>query len=459
MKALAILVLFATPASVLAADAVKIQDFAYDARIETSAESALYRLDVPMDVYRKVVRADLGDLRVFNARGEIVPHALRQVSRDHTTREAGQRLPLFPLRGDPQTALNAVRVTIGAGGGSVNVEAKDGAAAKGANNAFIADARAVNKSLAALEVGWPDDAADFAARLDVEASDNLNSWRRVRSAAPVVNLTAGGDRLIERRIEFPATQAKFWRLAWADATRPEVTLLAVTAEPAAGHTTGQPETVTVAPVAGEVGPQDFMFDIGAVAPVDRVNLELPERNTVIRAQIFTRAAPKDAWAPVTRAGFYRLRVDDAEIVNPAVQVGAVPQRYWRVQVDQAGGGIGSGRPHLTVGWFPHELIFAARGQGPFTLAFGSANVFPAAVAYKALVPVGANAGAVELVKPAIATIGSVRLAGGESRLSPPPKAFPWKSAVLWTSLVLGVLSLGFMAYRLAREMRDTPGGS
>jgi hypothetical protein len=35
----------------------------------------------------------------------------------------------------------------------------------------------------------------------------------------------------------------------------------------------------------------------------------------------------------------------------------------------------------------------------------------------------------------------------------PEKGFPMKSAVLWSTLLLGVLLLGWMAYRLTRELK------
>jgi hypothetical protein len=55
----------------------------------------------------------------------------------------------------------------------------------------------------------------------------------------------------------------------------------------------------------------------------------------------------------------------------------------------------------------------------------------------------------------IATLGAKRELGGEDarRASRP---FPWRTAVLWGVLVGGVLVVGGMAVRLAREMKQKP---
>jgi len=53
------------------------EDFAYGMAIRADAQDALYEIEIPAAVYRGVTRADLGDVRVFNGQGEVVPHSLR----------------------------------------------------------------------------------------------------------------------------------------------------------------------------------------------------------------------------------------------------------------------------------------------------------------------------------------------------------------------------------------------
>ncbi|MBN8456196.1 MAG: DUF3999 family protein, partial [Candidatus Accumulibacter sp.] len=50
-------------------------DFAFGMRLQPDGPQPLVRVDLPAAVHAGVSRADLGDLRVFNAAGEAVPHA------------------------------------------------------------------------------------------------------------------------------------------------------------------------------------------------------------------------------------------------------------------------------------------------------------------------------------------------------------------------------------------------
>ena len=98
-------------------------DFAYGMPIATPTPGAAYRVAIPLEVYRKVVHEDLRDLRVFNARGEVVPYEFQQPQSKPVLRPPEQQLPVFALRGDARAALEGVRVTIQSLGAAVNVQA------------------------------------------------------------------------------------------------------------------------------------------------------------------------------------------------------------------------------------------------------------------------------------------------------------------------------------------------
>jgi hypothetical protein len=72
------------------------EDFAYGMPIHADAQDALYELEIPAAVYRGVTRTDLGDVRVFNGHGEVVPHALRPRASSSSESGAAVSLPGFP---------------------------------------------------------------------------------------------------------------------------------------------------------------------------------------------------------------------------------------------------------------------------------------------------------------------------------------------------------------------------
>jgi hypothetical protein len=83
--------------SMLAGAAERPEDFAYGIAIHADAQDALYEITLPTAVYRGVARSDLGDIRVFNAHGEVVPHAFRPRAAGSTDTPAAVEPPLFPM--------------------------------------------------------------------------------------------------------------------------------------------------------------------------------------------------------------------------------------------------------------------------------------------------------------------------------------------------------------------------
>lgn len=58
------------------------RDFAYGQPIVSPAAASVYSIILPLAIYQPTVRDDLGDLAIFNARGEVVPFFIRQVRTD-----------------------------------------------------------------------------------------------------------------------------------------------------------------------------------------------------------------------------------------------------------------------------------------------------------------------------------------------------------------------------------------
>jgi hypothetical protein len=305
----------------------------------------------------------------------------------------------------------------------------------------VLDGRGLDAAVTAISIQWPDDAADFAGKLKIEASESLGTWHTVIDGAPVANLHANGQQLIERRVELPAMRANFWQISWVG-TAPPFEIKGANAEPAIAAIQPLRSRLVVAgtPVHGTAGEVDF--DLGAHAPVERVNLELPALNTVASAELLSRKNPKDPWRVVLRSGFYRLHGTDGELHNGPIEVQTDTDRYWRVRPTQAASAMGPGVVRLEAQWRAHELTFLARGGGPYQLAFGSSAIAATGAGFGAL-PAG-----VAIVD---TTLGAAQTLGGEVRLMPTAASFPWKVTVLWAILGIAVLLLAGMAYRLSRN--------
>jgi hypothetical protein len=424
----------------LAANAATLtpQDFAYGMPIIAAEVATAYRLTLPPDVYRASVDQDLGDVRVFNSRGETVPYAIFRRG-EPTAAAPAQSLPLFPLRGDRRAAANGLKLTLDSGDGAVQLQTPPRNAEPGPVVEYIVDARRMDTAIASLQLVWPDASADFSGRMRIETSDDFANWRTV-ATAPVANLHAAGQSLLEDRIDVAAAKAKFWRLIWVGAP-PAFELSAIKAAAIQGPPRTHGSTVFINGMPDSSNPGDYRFDLGARLPVERVNLVLPELNAVYAVEFSSRPREQDAWSPVIRAGFYRLSTADGEQRNGDVSVGLHRDRYWQARI--LGDGARPSPLRLEASWSPADLEFVAQGPPPYQLAYGSSEIHTAETSL-AILPAAA------IIAPA--TLGARGPLGGEVRLSDAHATT--KRLVLWSVLTIAVVLLGTMAARLSRERKS-----
>ncbi len=449
MKRLALLLLSLL---VHAAAAQAPRDFAYGIALSTEGDSAFYQVELTPTVYAGVVRGDLGDLRVFNADGAVVPFAM--VPRSEPTREKSTPidLPLFPLRVEqPETDLSGLALTLNrssAGGTTLSVTTRDGAPVAGDRLiGYVLDTSALGEPLVALTANWSTLPRGVGMRVRLEASDDLANWRTVVSDVPLIDLEYEGRHLRRDRIEMPATRAKYLRLSWA-ASQPPLNLAGVTGEFVARTVDPPVQWTEVGGVAVPGHEGDCEFDLKAAFPVERVVIALPEQNTVVPAQLSARAAPQD---PVAGSRIERP-------VSPASgrrrsELAAAPGE-WRLASLLAPsrrskrGRPGRGSAAMRAGWLPQHIVFAARGGSPFVLAYGSSTALSNALSIQTLVP-GYDTPAAPAIAVARPQSTNVEALGGAERLTRPIDAKRW---LLWSTLVLGVVVLGWMAWRLSRQM-------
>ena len=427
---------------------ISSRDFAYVMPVSTPIAAAAYSLTLPLDVYRGSAHADLRDVRIFNARGEVVPYEVRALQSGPALRPAADALPLFPLPGDARVSLDGLRISVQSRGTAVDVHTTAAQRTGAYTASYLIDARALALPLDGFSLHWQDHAADFTGSMRIEASDDLAAWRVVDGGVPIVNLTAGSAQLVQSRITFPATRAKFWRLTWAVKPAP-FALSAVTGD-TVGSAPLQQLSVTVPAQSWDERRHEFSFDLGSELPVEQVDVELPEANSVVRLQVLSRSARSDPWRAVIGGEFFRLQNGGGERRNDPFAVPLNSDRYWLLRLEQPSVALGAAPPRLRVSWAKRELVFLARGGGPFLLAYGDSAAEAAGTPLDALL-------SRVTVQPA--ALGVTRISGGSARLVPAPRTLPWRVLILWSVLAAGVLLLGWMALHLWRELPRTPGAS
>jgi hypothetical protein len=421
------------------------KDFAYGQLAIPARDAAAYRFPIPLAVYQNTYREDLADLRVFNAEGVVVPFSLSRPVTQASSHKAPIAVPLFPLHEGTRILIDGVHLTINSSSSAVNLQTQNGTTTNAGVRQYLLDARALDATLSALQLSWPDAASDYIGRLTVEVSDDLAVWRSLVTTAPIANLRANGQVLVENRVELPRTKAKFWRLSWIGTT-PAFELVGVLAEPADGLTEPNRASLDANSVADSKNPREYDFDLGAHPPVSRVNVLLPDPNSVFDVELSSRPSANAPWRMIAHSGFYRLKTPDAEQQNASLEISPDTDRYWRARVLGAGNSPQS-PPQLHVEWIPNEVTFLAQGHAPFLLAYGNASAGGAEADWSRLP---------DSLEIATATLGPVELTGGRARLLAEPAPFPGTRVALWSVLLLAVIVLGWMAYRLSEDPKGKP---
>lgn len=440
--------------------AERAREFAYRAPLQLAPGHAIYQVELPLAVHQSARRADLGDLRVFNGAGEVVPHALRAVTTE-TKDEPPVEVGIFPYRAaSPKAAALAggadAKIELRPGG-AVVIDVRSGAAAEPVEpriSAYFFDVGAGDKALKALKLDWEANANGFSGRVDLHASDDLRTWRPLATGAPVLDLQMGGQRLELSRIEFAAARARYLRMTWVEAQAMPL-VRAAQVEPVALRPERVRRTTEKEAQRGEKE-GEYVVDLGAALAVQKVQIELPQQNTVSAIELWARARASDPWQRIDRSTYYRLLHGGQEFRNPERAVSVAHARYWQLRVDGRGGGLGQGMPRLEVTWEPRLLVFVARGEEPFTLSVGHDKYAPADFRVESLIPGLADGKPVPV---ASATLGAIEASSAAAKAGRPMDEFleslsgeEGRRWLLWSILIAGVAILGVMAWRMARGL-------
>ena len=438
--------------SVWAAD-LTLTDFAYGIKIDVPGGTAIAAMSLPEQVYDSASRTDLGDIRVFNAGGEPVPHMIRYA----LTRSAEapwRSLTFFPLPEvvKPEAGGYRVHVRTGPDGAVVRVDPQPAQASSQPTRTFLIDLSRVRRSLAQLRLEWQPGEINVMATLAVDASDDLVAWTTIQHRSAISDIHYGGHQLLSNTITLERSTKPYLRLRQLD-SGPAIPLIRIDGRDQAEGRTLIRAFIKIDGQPVPDSPGVFEYRTTGAFPVDRVNLIFDQANSMADAIVESRNDPKATWTRRSKGLFYRIDVDNIPLTSAPQGVPISMDRHWRLSVDASDSTIGSAVPRLEIGYRPHDLFFVARGRGPFTLAFGSAMAKPLKVNVAALFD-GISRHRENGLERWVTPQGTRIVLGGPQRLLPLPKPLPMRRIVLWSILVAGVLVVAGMAWRLARRMKS-----
>ena len=422
-------------------------EFAYGIPIDTVDHHPVQVLVVPQAVYEHLVLPDLGDVRVFNAAGVPVPHAVYGSVEPPEAEPARHALPVFPVYGRAEEALGNLDVQVQRrpSGALIQIGERPGPD-EAVLRAYLVDASGVEAPVGGLVFDWADPPENLLVRVTVETSEDLIDWQPWGAAGTLASMRHDGQALLRNTLDLPARRARYYRISWpAGVDFPALDGLEALTAPARPEAERYWTTVPMTAVDEGV----FTAEISPGIPFDRVAVDVPGDRRILRIRLTSSADPDGPEIQHFRGLAYRFDAGDDAWTPPPVAVTPRGHRYWRVTLQEGDALLPGEAPSLRIGWVPARLLFVPQGEGPFTLAYGNADAEPAAFRPEELLaPVRHTYPDVAAIPPARA--GDPVELGGPARLER-RREVPWQQVALWGSLLAGVALLGWLAVRLLRE--------
>ena len=431
-------------------------DFAWQWPLSLEPGQDLGRLTLKPDVYARLWRDDLQDIAAFNADGEPIPIMLVDAAfgRSTVTPPALDAIeaPLFRVpRADGRAAADQLRVRLARREGTVEIEQGLPAVPASGPQDIVLDLSALNASVTALSIEFEAGTTGLNARADVAGSSNLSDWQPLTRAQALVALDEDGLRLERRRIEFAATALPYLRIRRTDRDDP-LPIHAVKLHRTTGNS-GWPASeaaITTPHLAqSHEAPGVFVYAAAGPFPVDRIEVNLADRNAAATVIVESRARADLPWRERARGSVFRIGEGKRAVESSPFQTSTLRDRHWRVRTEPAQ----AKTPSLLLHYRADQFIFAAQGNPPYKLAVGSARAqrdnYPLHRVFSETLKAEG-----EHWLPAEANLGhGAELAGGAA-LAPRPDTSgaptPWQW-LLWLLLLASAFAVVTMVLKLLRQ--------
>lgn len=446
-------------------------DFAEGMHVTPAGDTAVQYFEVPYSVYEGITREDRSDIAVFDAGGRPVPWMIRQAQAVSRT-EATHDLPMFPLyTADNKTLKDlSLKIERKADGTLVGIQAVGSSQSTTSPQkiAYLFDLQPVGENvdgrLGKLVFDWSNPATDAIWHVNLEGSGDLENWETLAFGAVLARLNYAGQTLFRNTVTvLPFADIKYLRMSWpVGQTPPDLTKVTAKFQNRKTNAEWRFRSFKLIPVEGvddkatmggglppslAVG---YTFSTGGFVPVEKLLFELPKGNSLYKGKLYSRVDERRDWTLRGEFLQYRLRTQDALLVNDEQAIPLTTDPQWLIAFDEPRMGGDVQPSGLRIGWKAEYLHFLALGETPYTLAYGNASADFSAYASDTLKQLSAQQDA----RGQAAKLSEPFMLGGDQKRLPPKKPLPWRTFLLWFVLLAGVAVMTWMVLNLYRQMNS-----
>jgi hypothetical protein len=430
---------------------VEMNHFAFGFEMEVETGKGIVELPIPANIYETVVDPLLGDLAVFNLKGEVVPHAFGRTEGQIVENTALPKdLTMFPIYGETNDVGEFRELKVKTSQDGKILELKSGRSKVNAKLliGYLIDAVQAPGKIAKLKFVLDEQQSNAFLKVSLEGSDDLETWVYVGSTAVLGRFAVNQEVLVKDELTLSGQQKRYYRLSWRNGDA-DVRLRGVSAVFAPEQEIKKEalrwNAVTGVKVEDPNSGVAYDYDVGGYFPIQGIQVRFEDQNSMATLAVSGSNQQKGPWQAVYTGKFYEFVRNGTTVSNLESEVNEHFFRFWRVQLKSNAAGVGDKFPRISFGWRPRMLRFLARGDGPFILAFGSGFARIRQDLESVDFGLGGEVGS--------ANLSDRRTLGGANQLIyKEPKSLPLKKLILWASLIAGVISLAVMAWQVKKQM-------
>lgn len=436
----------------LQATPVTSEDFAFGISVEGSDKSSELSFELPNHFYQSVKSADLNDCRLYNKKGQQLPFSIVQDEQYIHTKETSRKaLALFPVvnRGIVTRHTMSKVSSSYVNGASITISERRDLRHGDTPAFYILENRNVQKngpSLQQLQFSWKQYGQTLIVPMRIEASDDLEQWRTLSSRETISRLMFQGEKIERPTVTIPATKARYLRIS-PDQREGYLTITAVN---------GIYSNVSVSQIeqewqsletpAVDTVPGSFIYKNVGLQLINKISFKAPASGYLYRGTIYGRNSQKESWRRVSQFTQYDILSGGDTLKSEPVSLRSQRSNQIKVVFTAPVDMDSTMLPGLSVGTINEDVHFLARGEAPYTFAYGNDTLGTRAESYKAMrTPVG------------VTVSSHFPLGGGVVVRSEPEREIPTKNIILWAILIVGVILVSGMAITLTRELKHSKG--
>lgn len=420
-------------------------DYAQQWPVNAEGEGA-YAINLNEEIYRIIQKNDLSDLAAFNAAGEALPFGPMPTSYGPLPATWVQaKMFSLPKEASQNPDLLKLHIQRGAGGDlSLDADFADPApATESESHDWILEVAEKDQGIEALQVLLSENASDFNAQLTVLASNDLQQWQALNSAA-IVSLQQDGQRLQRLQVELSGNTAKYLRVQSFDAPAG----LKISGFKIKQRPFGVVRTPALQWLQANYLKKDgrgFVYELPARISPEQLNIELKNTNSIAQFSISSRQNELDYWQPQNSLTVFRLRAAGVSLDNNASSLPSGRMRYWRIEsntdINEA--------PVLKFSYRPEQFLLLTHGAAPYVIAAGSMKAQRDQYPLDVLInQVKQNKG--QDWKPTEVRLGkATKVIANMEDISKVPT--DWRNIILWAVLLLGAGGVILMVLKLLSQ--------